>query len=525
MNIDNSNITILHTSDIHGNLLPIYYGTNEHRDIGLCKLSTIIKKEKEQNPNTLLIDCGDALQGSPLIYYYARINSQGINPVIKLFNHLGYDSFTVGNHEFNYGMDYLLQAKNQSKFPWITSNIISKSNGQPYFDKPYIIREYSNGLKVGVLGCTTKYIPNWEQPHIIKDLDFEDVIDSLNYWVPKVKADGADIVIVAYHGGFERDVETGIPTENLTGENQGYEICEKVKDIDVLLTGHQHRTIFNRYINNVLVCQSGFDGASIGKVSLSLGFKDSKWHIISVSNEMLYSKDYDEDVDCLELVKEYEINTQAWLDTPIGKINGDMTVSDPLKIRLQDNSLMEFINKVQMYFGETDISLTSLFDNRSPGLKTNVTMRDVVSNYIYPNTLKVLKLKGLDIKLALERSASYFEYIDGEYTVSKEFANPKPQHYNYDMWEGINYIINVSKPIGDRVISLKYKNTDLDMNKEYNVVMNNYRASGGGDYLMFKDKPLVKDIPTDVSELIANYILERKVIDATVNNNWKVIHD
>jgi 2',3'-cyclic-nucleotide 2'-phosphodiesterase/3'-nucleotidase len=240
---------------------------------------------------------------------------------------------------------------------------------------------------------------------------------------------------------------------------------------------------------------------------------------------MLYSKDYDEDADSLELVKEYEINTQAWLDTPIGKINGDMTVSDPLKIRLQDNSLMEFINKVQMHFGETDISLTSLFDNRSPGLKANVTMRDVVSNYIYPNTLKVLKLKGSDIKLALERSASYFEYIDGEYTVSKEFANPKPQHYNYDMWEGIEYILNVSKPIGSRVISLKYKDTELDMDMEYAVVMNNYRASGGGDYLMFKDKPLVKDIPIDVSELIANYILEQKVIDATVNNNWKVIHD
>jgi 2',3'-cyclic-nucleotide 2'-phosphodiesterase/3'-nucleotidase len=525
MNLNNLDLTILNTSDIHGNILPIYYGTNEYRDIGLSKLSTIIKYEKKKNENTLLIDCGDALQGSPLIYYYARINPQGENPVIKLFNHLEYDSFTIGNHEFNYGMNYLLNAKKHSNFSWLSSNILDKSNDTPYFGKPYTIKKLSDDLKIGIIGCTTKYIPNWEQPHIIKDLIFEDVIKSLNHWIPKMKDEGADIIIVAYHGGFERDLDTGLPSENLTGENQGYEICEKVQGIDILLTGHQHRSIFDKYINNVLVCQSGFDGASLGKISLTLEKQSSSWTIKNASSELLNSKDYPVDDECMQLIKQYEENTQNWLDTPIGKIVGDMTISNPLEIRLHDNPLMEFINKVQMHYGETDISLTSLFDNRSPGLKSNVTMRDVVSNYIYPNTLKVLRLKGSDIKSALERSASYFEYVGDQYIVSKDFSDPKPQHYNYDMWEGIEYILNISKPIGNRVVLLKYKGFDIDMSKEYNVVMNNYRASGGGDYLMFKDKPLVKDIPTDVSELIANYILDRKIIDATVNNNWNVIHD
>ncbi|MBK1809221.1 bifunctional metallophosphatase/5'-nucleotidase [Clostridium sp. YIM B02505] len=525
MNLNNLDLTILHTSDIHGSILPIYYGTNEYRDIGLSKLSSIIKDEKKKNDNTLLIDCGDALQGSPLIYYYARINAQGENPVIKLFNYLGYDSFTVGNHEFNYGMDYLLNARNQSNFPWLSSNILDKSNNRPYFGKPYIIKRFSDDLNIGIIGCTTKYIPNWEQPHIIKDLNFEDVIKSLNNWIPQMKNEGADIIVVAYHGGFERDIDTGVPSENLTGENQGYEICEKVQGIDLLLTGHQHRSIYDKYINNVLVCQSGFDGVCLGKISLKLEKQSSVWKIKDASSKLLYSKDYDVDDECIRLIKKYEENTQAWLDTPIGKIAGDMTITDPIEIRLKDNPLMEFINKVQMHYGETDISLTSLFDNRSPGLKTDVTMRDVVSNYIYPNTLKVLKLKGSDIKLALERSASYFEYVDGQYIVSKDFSNPKPQHYNYDMWEGIEYVLNISKPVGSRVALLKYKGSDMDMYKEYNVVMNNYRASGGGDYFMFKDKLLVKDIPTDVSELIANYILDRKIISATVNDNWKVTHD
>jgi 2',3'-cyclic-nucleotide 2'-phosphodiesterase/3'-nucleotidase len=165
-------------------------------------------------------------------------------------------------------------------------------------------------------------------------------------------------------------------------------------------------------------------------------------------------------------------------------------------------------------------------DNHAPGFPSRVTMRDIVSNYIYPNTLRVIKISGHDIKAALERSAAYFEEYNGkEVRVNPEFATPKPQHYNYDMWEGIDYCINVSKHFGERIIKLEYKGKPMDMNKDYDVVMNNYRAGGGGEYLMFQNKPVIKDVPTDVSELIANYILERGTIEATVNNNWKVIHD
>jgi 2',3'-cyclic-nucleotide 2'-phosphodiesterase/3'-nucleotidase len=153
-------------------------------------------------------------------------------------------------------------------------------------------------------------------------------------------------------------------------------------------------------------------------------------------------------------------------------------------------------------------------------------MRDIVSNYIYPNTLRVIRITGHDIKAALERSATYFEEYDGrEIKINNRFSKPKPQHYNYDMWEGIEYIINISKPIGERVIKLEKDGIPLELDDEYEVVMNNYRAGGGGEYLMFQNKPVVKDIPTDMSELIASYILERGTIEACLNNNWEVIHE
>ena len=152
-------------------------------------------------------------------------------------------------------------------------------------------------------------------------------------------------------------------------------------------------------------------------------------------------------------------------------------------------------------------------------------MRDVVSNYIYPNTLKVIRITGQDMKDALERSASYFkQYEGGEIEVNPAFSTPKPQHYNYDMWEGIDYLIDISKPIGERIVKLEYKGQPVRFEQEYDVVMNNYRAGGGGDYFMYKNKPVIKDIPTDVSEFIANYILEKKRVKATVNHNWKVIY-
>ena len=241
--------------------------------------------------------------------------------------------------------------------------------------------------------------------------------------------------------------------------------------------------------------------------------------------ELLPVTSVQEDFSLLEKVKIYEDDTQEWLDQPIGKIDGDMIFQNPLEIRTKDNTLVEFINRVQMEVTGVDISNTAIFDSISLGFPENVTMREVVSNYIYPNTLKVIRITGQDMLEALEQTASYFEQYDGEEVkVNPAFVTPKPQHYNYDMWEGIEYLIDISKPIGERIVKLEYKGKPVEPEKEYDVVMNNYRASGGGNYFMYQNKPVIKEIPTDISEILANYIVEKKVVKATVNQNWKVIY-
>ena len=212
------------------------------------------------------------LQGTALTYFHAKINNNMPNPMIEAMNLMGYDAAVIGNHEFNYGRAYLDNAIKTSNFPWLCANITNKTTGESFTSKPYIIKTFDNGLKVGILGLTTKYIPNWENPETIQDLDFEDAVESANKWLEIMKKQEAtDINIVSYHGGFERDLETGKPSEALTGENQGYELCMKVNNMDVLLTGHQHRVIENLSVNGVLVLQPGCNGNSIGKVSIEFG--------------------------------------------------------------------------------------------------------------------------------------------------------------------------------------------------------------------------------------------------------------
>ncbi|RBW69831.1 bifunctional metallophosphatase/5'-nucleotidase [Bacillus taeanensis] len=517
-------ITVLVTSDIHGNIYPINYGDNSEVQHGLAKLSSLIKKERKINEHILLLDNGDLIQGTPLTYYYVKYQREKGNPMINVLNVLNYDAAVIGNHEFNYGIDTLNQAVKESSFPWLSANIIDKHKKKPIFGNPYIIKEIQ-GIKAAVLGVTTHYIPNWENPHHIEGLIFKDAFQTVKEWVYYIrKHEKPDVLIVSYHGGFERELATGKAIESLTTENQAYDMCKDIDGIDILVTGHQHRSIASE-LNGVTIIQPSFNGQALGKVTLILEKEQDHWIIKNKSAELIeVTEEVETDREISELACECEEQTQTWLDQPIGIVSGDMTVKDILDIRLKDNPLIEFINAVQMDAAGVSISNTALFHNQSPGFKNHITMRDIVSNYVYPNTLKVIRISGQDIKDALEKSATYFIINEKkEIAVNPEFVEPKPQHYNYDMWEGIEYELKISNPIGERVVKLHVNGRPIDLTAEFDVVMNNYRAGGGGDYEMYKDKKVIKEITIDMSELIANYILERKVIHANCNENWKVV--
>lgn len=516
-------LVILETSDIHGSIFPIYYGTNEKVPQGLSHAATVIKRHRKKEKNLLVIDNGDLIQGTPLAYHFAKFGSDLPNPMVMVLNALEYDGAVIGNHEFNYGMEILSRTVSESKFPWLSANTVDSSTGNPKFGTPYLIKEFDCGLKAAVLGLTTHYIPNWENPKHIQELRFEDALENAKKWVNYIhETERPDVLILSYHGGFERDLETGRETENQTGENQAYRICHEIEGIDILLTGHQHRKIAGE-LNGVTVLQPGFNGKHIGKASISFVKNNGEWQIADKVAELIDLNDEKSDEGILALVQKYEQETQNWLDQTLGTIEGNMKVADPLDLRMNDHPLIEFINKVQIEASGAPISNTALFHNEAPGFSQSVTMREIVSNYVYPNTLTVIRISGQDMKDALEQSANYFVLENGDIAVNPSFSYPKPQHYNYDMWEGIEYVLDIRKPVGERVVKLTQKGQDVKPEEEFEVVMNNYRAGGGGNYTMFRDKPIIKEIQTDMAELLANYFLKYHTVKATVNHNWKVI--
>lgn len=509
-------LTILSTSDTHGFVLPTNYAQRDQSlPFGLTRAATVLAQH--QNAATLTIDNGDWLQGSPLAYYAARI-AKDATKLTAAYDAVGYDAGILGNHEFNYGANYLQKAIAKLNYPILCANILR--DGQPAFGQPYQVFEKA-GVKVAVLGLTTSYIPHWETPTNIEGLEFASAIDVAKTWVPKLHA-LADVVVIAYHGGFERDLASGQPTEKLTGENVSYQLTE-IPGVDALVTGHQHRELAG-VVNGVPVTQPGYRGANVGQITLTLESGKHGWQVVDGQAQLLKTADAKPDEHVAEAVATTNDAVEAWLDSPLGHVNGDMSLHSAWQARLHESAYIEFINKVQMAATDTDISGTALFTNDGRGFNQTITMRDVVTNYVYPNTLAVLKLSGADLKAALEQNAEYFSLDDqGQLKVTPRFEHPKPQHYNYDMYQGINYVLDISRPVGQRVVNLTYHGQPIDPNGSYEVVANQYRAGGGGNFAMFGQSKVIRENQKDMTELIADYLQAHPSIDATVDNNFQVV--
>lgn len=523
---DELQLKLLFTSDIHGNVLPLIYGTNEHAELGLAKYATIVQQTRKKHEHVLVIDNGDLIQGTPLMAHYAKMHLSKANPMIEIMNQLQLDAFVPGNHEFNFGKDILLGAVNTSEFPWLSANILTNNQSETYFGKPYLIKTLANDLKVAIIGATTHYIPHWEAPEHIADFYFADAFDTLATLVPHIKkTERPDILIVAYHGGFEKDLATGEATGPLTGENQGYKIASEIDGIDLLLTGHQHR-ILNDTIDNCLIIQPGSALKAYGDIELTVKKnQDDTWQLTHKKAEIKDLIDVPADGKVHTTITPLEKSTQAWLDQTIGHVVSDLTISDPMQVRLEKHPFIELIQQIQMEATGADISATALLNNESTGFGKTVTMRDIAGNYIFPNTLVVLELTGRDIKDALELNASYFIINEKNgVTVNPAFTTPKPEHYNYDMWEGINYRFNLQKSFGERVEAVSYHGKPLVDEATYHVALNNYRASGGGNFTMFTNKPIVKEVQIDMVELISAYIEAHSPVEVNVTKNFTITY-
>ncbi|WP_241373665.1 bifunctional metallophosphatase/5'-nucleotidase [Staphylococcus aureus] len=323
---------------------------------------------------------------------------------------------------------------------------------------------------------------------------------TLQQHLPEMKRH-ADIIVVCYHGGFEKDLESGTPTEVLTGENEGYAMLEAFsKDIDIFITGHQHRQIAERF-KDTAVIQPGTRGTTVGKVVLST---DEYENVSVESCELLPVIDdptFTIDEDDQHIRKQLE----DWLDYEITTLPYDMTINHAFEARVAPHPFTNFMNYALLEKSGADVACTALFDSAS-GFKQVVTMRDVINNYPFPNTFKVLAVSGAKLKEAIERSAEYFDVKNDEVSVSADFLEPKPQHFNYDIYGGVSYTIHVGRPKGQRVSNMMIQGHAVDLKQTYTICVNNYRAVGGGQYDMYIDAPVVKDIQVEGAQLLIDFL-------------------
>ncbi len=509
-------IVLLGTTDIHGNIFPVDYYANRPANRGLAKIETLVKQVRASEPNVLLLDSGDIIEGTPLAYYFARKEPAQPNPTIAVMNAMGYDAAACGNHEFNFGLEVLWKAKREARFPILAANVKQEYvNGAGHFES-FIIKK-AGGVRVGIVGFVTPGIPRWEIPAHYKGYEFEQIVASAKRVIPEVRKQ-ADLVVVIAHSGLGPDPAANQQSgsDEISGENAILALAGQVPGIDVILFGHTHREVAQQMVNGVLLAQARNWGQSLARADVEME-RDANgaWHVKEKHSAVLPVTDSTAaDAEIVKLAQPYETATQKYLDTPIAtsaqEMHGDVS-------RYQDDPLVDLIHRVQLDAGHAYVSLATMF---YPALKIPagpVTLRQLAGLYIYENTLYVVEMTGAQLKDALEHAASFFP--QWPFDTSKPLQLPG---YNADSAEGVSYVIDLTRQVGDRIRNLTRQGKPLDPAAKLRVAVNNYRYTGGGHYEVFKGLPIVYRSPEEVRELIIDYVSKTGTIPTTSAGNWSI---
>jgi 2',3'-cyclic-nucleotide 2'-phosphodiesterase (5'-nucleotidase family) len=514
-------IVVLGTTDLHGNLFPIDYYTDKADNRGLAKIATLIGQVRKENKNVLLIDSGDTIQGTPLEYYHNKKNNSPPDPMMLAMNALAYDSMTLGNHEYNFGLPVLEKARREAKFPWLSANTYNQGTNQTHYT-PYIVKEIA-GVRIAVLGLTTPGIPNWENAPNYAGLEFREPLSEAKKWVSILRRkERADVVVIAMHMGLEQDLRTGeINPGQVPNENQAIAIAKEVPAVDLIFMGHTHRDVPSLVINGVQLIQANYWGRHLARVDLYLENAGRGWRVFARAARTIAVDDrVAPDPEILKLGEPYNRETESWLARAIGECAADLSA---VNARFEDTAILDLIQRVQLEAGNADVSMAAVFNPDARIAKGPVTVRDIAGLYVYENTLVVLEVTGQQLKDALEHSAKYFRPYEPGKTPA-ELVDEKIPAYNFDIAEGVTYILNIAKPIGQRIENLQFQGKPLSPTQKLRLATNNYRVNGGGGYTMYKGAPVVYRSSAEIRELIIDWVERHRTIPTEPTHNWKIVY-
>ena len=574
-------LRILETTDIHTHLVNYdYYRDGESDTVGLAKVATLLKTARGEAENVVFIDNGDLIQGNPLGDYMAKergLKDGDVHPVYKAMNLLGYDAANIGNHEFNYGLDFLGKSLAGANFPYVSANVFvddgddNPENDKPYFE-PYVLldREFTDNdgkvhkAKVGVIGFVPPQIMQWDKANLEGNVIAKDIVEMAKKYVPEMREKGADIVIAVPHSGLSTMARNGME------ENATYYLSE-VDGIDAILFGHAH-TVFpsetfsdlegvdiaKGTINGVAAVMPGFWGSHLGVIDLTLNVSDDgEWSVTDSLSDArpIYQREgrtvtplVEADPGIIAAVKEEHEATIAYMREGVGTTSAPINsffalVADDPSIQIVTNAQKWYLEKIlngSEYDGIPILSAGAPFKAGGRGgpdyftdiPEGKIALKNVADLYIYPNTVRAVLLDGDQVREWLEMSAGQFNQIDPNSSEEQALINPDFPTYNYDVIDGVTYQIDVTKPArynkagevinpdSHRIVNLSFEGKPVTADQKFVVATNNYRAGGGGNFPGLDGSTIIVEAPDENRTVLANYILTEKEIDPKADGNW-----
>lgn len=549
--------TVMGTTDLHGHVFNWdYYKDAEYTDAagnaqGLSRISTLVKQVREEKGrgNTLLIDAGDTIQGTPLTYYFARVEpitakNGPVHPMAQAMNEIGYDAAALGNHEFNYGIDTLRKFESQLRFPLLGANAVDAKTEKPAF-RPYVIKKlrtpHGRDVKVAVLGLTNPGIAIWDKAYVQGKLKFPGIEEQAALWVPKLRSMGADVVVVSVHSGASGTSSWGDQLPYV--ENAAATMAAKVPGIDAVLVGHAHVEIEQQVVKNektgrsVVLAEPLCYAERLALFDFDLVWEKGRWSVESVRSKLLNSASVKDDPKITKLLADEHALVVKYVNQVVGQATTTLTTVDA---RYKDAPIIDLINKVQadvvtealkstQYASLPVLSQASPFSRTSEIPAGDVTIRDLSSLYVYDNTLVAKLLTGAQVRAYLEFSAQYFVRTAAGAPVDVEKltnAENRPD-YNYDYVSGVTYDIDIAQPAGSRIKNLKFAGADLDDAAQFVFAVNNYRANGGGAFPHVASAQELWSESTEIRTRIAEWVTAKGVLDPAdfASVDWRLTRD
>ncbi|WP_415936441.1 5'-nucleotidase C-terminal domain-containing protein [Streptomyces sp. 039-1] len=550
-------LTVMGTTDLHGHVFNWdYFKDAEYADAagnaqGLARISTLvnaIRKEKGR-ANTLLLDAGDTIQGTPLTYYYAKVDpitAKGgpVHPMAQAMNAIGYDAVALGNHEFNYGIETLRKFESQCDFPLLGANALDAKTLKPAFP-PYFMKTFrvhgAPPVKVAVLGLTNPGIAIWDKAYVQGKLTFPGLEEQAAKWVPKLRSMGADVVVVSAHSGASGTSSYGDQVPYV--ENSAALVAQQVPGIDAILVGHAHLEIPELKVTNavsgktVVLSEPLAFAERMSVFDFQLVFERGCWRVESVAASVRNTNAVADDPRITRLLKDEHDVVVAYVNQVVGSATETLTT---VEARYKDAPIIDLITKVQedvvraalvgtQYASLPVLAQASPFSRTSEIPAGDVTIRDLSSLYVYDNTLVAKVLTGAQVRAYLEYSANYFVRTPAGAVVDTEKltnANNRPD-YNYDYVSGLRYDIDIAQAEGSRIKNLSYGGAPLDDAQRFVFAVNNYRANGGGAFPIVASAPEVWSESTEIRTRIAEWVTAKGSLDPAefASVDWKLTRE